>query len=187
MIGDGERLKIEIAEGYGDDQKIDDGGIEARGRIGFGPNDKPPDDEKDDTAENEDGHDVYEQGKEPAHAGSAEEIEAVDKPLQRMIEGHGVEGEGAVKNENMHEACEDTLSTDGAPLEEDLDEGIDGPAEDSASPLLRLPSSQNLEAEINRIEKRGHGHQDEEGEQDFFAGRQHGGLLFIKKGRRFPR
>ena len=85
MMGDRERLEIEIAERDEDERGIDDRRIPRRRRVGLGPEDEPAEGEKGDADEDEDGEDVDEQGKDVAERAAAEE----DRNRGRSLRGCG--------------------------------------------------------------------------------------------------
>ncbi len=113
-------------------------------------------------------------------------MEAVEESLERVVDGHDVERQGPVEDEDVHESREQALVLERASLKEDLGQGPGRSLRDRVAPGLGPPGPDDPEAADERRQERPGRGQDDEREEDLFQGRQHGASS-IRTGRRSPR
>src|SRR4030042_5047514 len=182
MRSDGKGLEIEIAQGDGDHKERDEAGVEQCRPVGLRPDEEAADDEKSHADEDERRENVDGEREQESEASVAEKIERVEISFQRVVNRHRVEGQGAVKDEDMHDAGEHPFVLERASLEDDLGTGIHQAAPEVAGPKLRLPPPEDLKTEVNRDDKGADGGQDDEREQDFFRARKHASSFLERNG-----
>ena len=175
IMGDGESLEIEIGHRGQRDQEVDHRRIRACRGVGLGPDDEAAEGEEEDAGHDRERGDVDDEGEDEPEPRPAEEIEAVEEALEGVGDGHRVEGQGAVEDADVHEAGEQALAPQRAALEEDLGHGVDEPRPEVPEPVLGRAGPDDPDPADDRDEERRRRRQDQQGEYEFFRGRQHAG------------
>ncbi|MGA2586508.1 MAG: hypothetical protein ABSF88_05745 [Candidatus Aminicenantales bacterium] len=153
--------------------RINDRGVLGCRRIGFGPDDEPFDDEKHDPAKDEDGEDVDGEREEIGESALAEEKKIREKSLERMVDRHRVERQGAIKNTNVHETREQPLVFQRTALEDDPAQGLDDAFRYMIKPVFGPAGADDSLTAVKRCQEKSGRRQDDQEENDFFRNRKH--------------
>ena len=168
MQRNGGHLEIEVAQRNEDDKRIDQGRVLWSRGVSFGSDDEPADREEEDAGEDQDGEDVNEEGEEEAEGRLPEKIEAVEESFQRMVEGHGIERERAIEDEDMHKTGEEPLVLERASLQKDLGQGLPHLPPDLVETWVGASGPDDPVASDEGMEESGGGREDDEAENEFF-------------------
>jgi hypothetical protein len=94
-----------------------------------------------------------------------------------VVDRHGVEGQGAVEDEDVHQAGERPLVLQGAALEQDLAQRVENASGHAVEPVLGPSGPHDPVAEDEGPEEEDGGREDRQDEHDFFGSRKHRSLL----------
>ena len=167
VMSDGEGLEIKIGRRGQGDQKVDDRGVPGRRRVGLGTDDETAEGQEDDAGHDRERGDVDGEGEDEAEARAAEEEEAVDEALERVADGHRVEGQRAVEDADVHQPGEEPLAAEGAALEEDFNHGVPEAHPEVPEPVLGGTGQNDPDPADDRAEKGRRRGQDEHDKDDF--------------------